>query len=213
MTPEIEPRRPLHGSCHCGHMKYVLFVSMPPAVALEQQPDIVKQSRVRFYKCNCSTCHKTGFFHMRLPDPPNDFFLLSPTDTKELSDYTCFDHELHWLFCKNCGVRCFIVQGEGKTEEVDLQQALSGGVKVKKKTESTTEKAVTVWRLDPEFWTRNRGQRYLSVNALTIDHEQPEDGQGLDLRKLVDSKWLEYLDCKDDLLEPRYDYPHEGGTW
>jgi hypothetical protein len=183
-------------------MKYVLFVSMPPAVALG--PDVDQYSRVRFYKCNCSTCHKTGFFHMRLPDPPNDFFLLSPTDTtNELLDYQCFDHELHWLFCKNCGVRCFIVEGKAKTEEVDLH--LLGA------TTEPSDKKTMVWRLDPEAWKVTND--YLSVNALTIDFKQPEGTNWLDLRKLVDNKWLEYDDCKDLKLESRYDYPHEGGMW
>lgn len=203
MAPAIEARRPLHGSCHCGRVKYVLFASMPPAIALGD--DVNKRSRVRFYKCNCSTCHKMGFFHMRLPDPPQDFFLLSPTKPREaLGDYTCFDHELHWLFCRHCGVRCFTVQGEGQSASVDLRAL---GVK------TASPDPVTVWQLDPEAWKNQpEGHGYLSVNALTLDWVQP-DGAGLDLRTLVDNRWLEFLDCKDEKADDRYDYPHEGGSW
>src|SRR5689334_9947277 len=117
-TGNGQSRLPYHGSCHCGFIRYVAFIPMPPAVALG--PDVGKWSRAFFYKCNCSTCHKTGFFHLRLPKDPNSFYLLSPLDFQEkFLDYQCFDRFLHWYFCPKCGVRCFIASGEWKQEEVD----------------------------------------------------------------------------------------------
>lgn len=68
-----------------------------------------------------------------------------------------------------------------------------------------------VLRMDMEG-LRDDQMGYLSVNALTLDRGQV-GGPDLDLRELVDRKWLRYLDCKDEEGEPRVEYPHEGGTW
>lgn len=189
-------RRPYHGSCHCGKIRYVAFVSLPPTVGLDVDP----RSTVRFYKCNCTACHKLGIFHMRVPNPPQDFYLLSPTDpSTQLSNYICNDRLLDWYFCSNCGVRCFTVGGTGKTEEIDLEAALG------KPSEGTK---TTVWRTivqEPPL----PGKNYLSINAHTIDQCQ----EGFDMREFVDEKWLQYLDCKEETGLARYDYPHDGGTW
>ncbi|KAK9342965.1 hypothetical protein V1522DRAFT_255436 [Lipomyces starkeyi] len=38
--------------------------------------------------------------------------------------------------------------------------------------------------------------------------------QGLDLRELKNKGCIEYLDRKKNKYEgPRFEYPHEGGTW
>jgi hypothetical protein len=77
MTSQAPTRRPYHGSCHCGQTKYIAYLTLPPpTVAVDPYPG----TTIRIYKCNCSTCHKAGYFHVRLKDAPNDFVLLSPID-------------------------------------------------------------------------------------------------------------------------------------
>jgi hypothetical protein len=40
------------------------------------------------------------------------FMLLPPPGPmKELSDYTCSDGDIHFLFCGKCGVRCLAFAG------------------------------------------------------------------------------------------------------
>src|SRR5271167_2114931 len=98
-TPPFPPtRRPYHGSCRCGLMKYVAFISLPPAAL---GAAALETPSVRFYKCNCTVCHKMGIFHTRVPDPPEDFYLLSPLDLSSLSDYQCAGKTIHWYFCSS----------------------------------------------------------------------------------------------------------------
>ncbi|KAF2425736.1 hypothetical protein EJ08DRAFT_722668 [Tothia fuscella] len=90
-TPD---RRPYTGSCHCGDIRYILYLTLPPTslVLPARSSSNISKSSVRIRKCNCSTCHKMSFFHVRVPNAPQDFMLLSPIDPmKELGDYTCFD--------------------------------------------------------------------------------------------------------------------------
>jgi len=196
-SPSSPPtRRPYHGSCHCGHTRYVVFLTLPPAAlgdAAHETPS------VRFYKCNCSACHKMGFFHVRVPDSPRDFYLLSPVDEAGLSEYRCSDKVLRWLFCSNCGVRCFIFKGLGEVVDVDLEAEMGRG---------SEGKVTRVWRCKAEGWKEGT-TGYLSVNALTLEQGQ----EGLDLREIVDKKWVAYLDCKEYKEEVRFDYPQVGGTW
>ncbi|KAK9239576.1 DUF636 domain-containing protein [Lipomyces kononenkoae] len=195
-TSSPPTRRHYYGSCHCGRMRYIAFISMPSAA---DGNDVDRPTTVRFYKCNCSSCHKMGFFHIRLPDSPRDFYLLSPLDIADLSDYTCFGKKIHWFFCSNCGVRCFAVMGKGHVVDVDLEAALG---------KESNGKTTRVWKVDGENWKEDQ-TGYLSVNANTIEPGQ----EGLDLRELGQKRWIQYLDCKDYTGEDRYDYPHEGGTW
>lgn len=188
-------RRPYHGSCHCGKIRYVAFVSLPPTVG----PKVDPRTTVRFYKCNCTTCHKFGIFHMRVPNPPEDFYLLSPNDPSQLSSYSCNDRLLDWYFCPDCGTRCFTVGGKGKNEDVDLEAALG---------KPSEGKKTTVWKTITQEPT-GPGRNYLSINVHSIDQGQ----EGFDMRNFVDEKWVEYLDCKEETNPPRYDRPQEGGTW
>jgi hypothetical protein len=142
-----------------------------------------------------------GIFHTRVPDSPEDFYLLSPLDLSSLSDYQCVGKAIHWYFCSNCGVRCFALRGEGEVVEVDLEAALG---------EESEGKMTKVWRCKKEGWKEGKGKgNYLSINAHTIEPGQ----EGLDLREIVDKKWIAYLDFKDRKEEDRFDYPHESGTW
>lgn len=200
MTEEspIAIRRPYRGSCHCGHIKYIVFLTLPPAaVTIKASPE----STVRIRKCNCSTCHKMGFFHVRLQDSPNDFVLLSPVDPEtQLLDYTCFDKRIHWYFCGKCGVRCFAFAGEGEISEVDLDK-----MEGKKEPKGLLKK---VWKPKAENWIEGK-TGYLSVNATTLEPEQ----QGLDLREWTEKQWITYLDVLHSVRKEDSFVPHEGGMY
>lgn len=194
-TPSLSNRRPYHGSCRCGFIRYIAMVSLPPNV----DKDADHRSTVRFYKCNCTLCMKAGMFHMRLPDAPNDFYLLSPLNpAEELVDYKCADKITSLYFCPKCGVRCHMFRGKGKQDEVDLEVKPGQIEKTK------------VWRPDEVGWEEEAETRhsYLSVNAHTLD--QPD---GLDLRQLTEKKWILYIDCLEFKGEGQYDYPYPGGIW
>ncbi|EAW15032.1 uncharacterized protein ACLA_004460 [Aspergillus clavatus NRRL 1] len=196
---------PYRGSCHCGCIQYIAIIPLPPAVALGSDQPV--SSRARFYKCNCSTCQKMGYFHLRLPDAANQFFVLSPSDLGLLGDYRCQSGRVQWLFCPKCGVRCFAVAGPWKQDTIDrelVDMALP-------KNGDDEANPVSVWRMDPALY-QERVTGYVSLNALTIDQDQAH-GTTLDLRELVDRKWVEYLDCKERKEENRYTYPQEKGTW
>ena len=192
-------RRPYAGSCHCGAVKYVVYLTMPhvpPNPPNARNPDGSRPQRI--YRCNCTTCQKAGLMHVRPASPPDDFLVLSPLDPlRELGDYLCFDRGLHFLFCKGCGVRCFTFAGEG--ELLEQEGAIS----------TPGEKRVA--------WCPKRGQvedvdSYLSVNGYTIDAGQ----EGLDLREWTEKKWVLYLDCLTDLPdgpEPTYERPFPGGAY
>jgi len=73
MASQQPTRTPLKGSCHCGATKYILFLTLPhPYHGGEPSP----RSDQRFYRCNCTVCHKAGFFHIRPASPADDFLLL-----------------------------------------------------------------------------------------------------------------------------------------
>ncbi|OGM47449.1 hypothetical protein ABOM_002600 [Aspergillus bombycis] len=202
---------PYHGSCHCGFIRYITFIPMPPAVA----PDGAEGARLRFYKCSCTTCHKMGLFHMRLPDAPNQFFLLSPLDRNTLANYKCPNGYINWFFCPTCGVRCFATVPHWKQDQIDIESisaaipSRDGKPDLPGIEEST--KTITVWRMDPETFQEDV-TGYLTINALTIDQDQPH-GNNLDLRQLVDNKLVEYMDWNTKKGDCRYDYPHDKGTW
>ena len=136
--------------------------------------------------------------HVRVASDANDFLLLSPTDPfQELGDYLCFDKELHWFFCKQCGGRCFTYAGEEENVEVDLGALGVPGEAEGKKT---------------KVWKHKGGPAYLSVNGYAIDAGQ----DGLDLREWTEKKWLQYFDMlpeREKRLRRTYDRPHAGGAY
>ncbi|KAK4245430.1 hypothetical protein C7999DRAFT_16360 [Corynascus novoguineensis] len=206
-TPTITAtptRRPFTGSCHCGAVRYIVYLTLPhvppPATNLRNHDGRLHQV---IYRCNCSTCLKTGVMHIRLPSPPDDFLLLSPLDPlHELSDYQCFGKMLHWLFCRTCGVRCFTFAGEGEVLEKVVPKTTTG-------IAAAGEKVAV--------WSPNRGwvedmERYLSVNAYTLDAGQ----EGLDLREWTEKKLLLYVDClssKGGPADRTYEKPFDGGAY
>lgn len=209
----MQPKElPYKGSCHCGLFKYIAFISMPSETT---KSALLSPSQPRFYKCNCSLCHKTGFFHLRLPNAANQFFILSPLDTDVLVKYQCNERLVNWLFCPRCGVRCMGAAARWKKDHIDLRalgsvSSSSFGMGTAAAGQ-TMGNGLPVWRIEPDGYKENE-TGYLTVNALTIDQDQPH-GLNLDLRKLVDLKGLEYLDCKNRQSDLRYDYPQDGGTW
>ena len=202
--PQSTGRRPFRGSCHCGLTKYIVFLDPPTAKETPSDPEEACKGHSRFYRCNCSTCHKASIFHTRPADPSNDFLLLSPLDPlNELGDYRAFEKQISFFFCKTCGGRCFSLGGTGEVVEVDLGEVLGEGSRGEK---------TKVWKVRREG-PAIRGDKgpYLSVNAHSIEVDQ-----GLDMRELTGKKLVEYMDCRSpwDSTEPvRYDYPYAGGSF
>ncbi|KAL3422953.1 hypothetical protein PVAG01_04701 [Phlyctema vagabunda] len=188
--PVTSKRRPYHGSCHCGKTRYIAYLTLPPTVI---DSHATATSTVRIRKCNCSTCHKAGIFHVRLQDSPNDFVLLSPLNPEEaLSDYRCFEAKTHWYFCGDCGVRCFAFRGEAEVREQDVEGELK-----------------QIWAPKREGWVEGDGNSYLSVNAASLEPRQ----EGLDLSEWTEKGWIVYLDMLDEKEKNRLGKPHVGGMY
>ncbi|KAF2192821.1 hypothetical protein K469DRAFT_731248 [Zopfia rhizophila CBS 207.26] len=180
-------RRPYYGSCHCGYTRYVCYLTLLPAIIHPNAPT----NNTRICKCNCTTCHKTSLFHVRLGDAPNDFILLSPTNPSA-----------HWFFCGKCGVRCFVFgpgEQHGETVEIDLEGWLG------RRSEG---KSTKVWRPKKEAWAEDK-DTYLSINAPSLDAGQ----EGLDLREWHEKGWIAYLDQLDQKENNRLDVPYRGGMY
>jgi hypothetical protein len=220
-TPAAVRRSPYAGSCHCGTIKYIVFITSPPCLRANASNADADATRIR--KCNCSSCHKMGFFHVRPVSPSDDFLLLSPIAISEggvggpfgnglgegLSNYTCFDALINWWFCKKCGVRCFASSGESEVVKIELEKWKGQG-----EGQGILGSGVTrAWRMkkkDPGTSKANE-YYYLSVNAQTLDNEQ--DGIQFDLREWYEKKWVNYIDCKGYKEENRFERPFEGGTY
>jgi hypothetical protein len=189
-------RREYKGSCHCGFIKYFVVLELPLIIPENPSRLVVDidPTSVRVRKCNCSVCHKIGFFHMRLPFAPKDFSLLSPLDPlTELGNYTVFRQRIRWLFCKTCAVRCFAFMGEGAV----IDREIDGEVK-------------KVWAPKEEGWKdRVEEGNYLSVNAQTLEPGQ----EGLNLLEWHEKGQILYLDELDEKEGDRLGKPHRGGTY
>ncbi|TWU72021.1 hypothetical protein ED733_000391 [Metarhizium rileyi] len=202
MTGLESSRQPVTGSCHCGTVKYVIFITLPP-VHNESNPPGKQDQRI--YRCNCTMCHKAGFFHVRVANTTDDFLLLSPLNPlEELGDYLVNKKVLHWLYCMTCGVRCFTFMGTGEVVHLDLAQlGVPGYLDTNIKTR--------VWRAKeggghPDYGT------YLSVNGNTVD----ASATVFDMRSLVEQKCVQYYDylAEDDQRQPvRYRQPHRAGCY
>ncbi|KAK3180736.1 hypothetical protein K4F52_007953 [Lecanicillium sp. MT-2017a] len=145
---------------------------------------------------------RSGALHIK-PGNITDFMLLSPLDPfTEMGDYLTNDAEIHFFFCKVCGVRCFSLYGNSETAEVDLAELGVAGYEAGKLTR--------VWRATGGV----AGTRVLA-NALTIDAGQ--EGLGFDLRVLTEKKQVKYVDTLpekvEDSLPGRWDRPHHGGCY
>lgn len=217
----LPTRRPYHGSCHCGLTRYIAYLTLPPPIITAESG----HHTTRIYKCNCSTCQKAAIFHVRLPSPPDDFFLLSPiskdgsfggikTGEGGLKDYTCFEGDIHFYFCPNCGGRCFSLVGEGEIKSIPAdsippppRKYLHDSVIPPPQEVESNDGVIKAWSPKKEGW--NEGQTYLSVNAVSLEPGQ----EGLDLREWTEQGWIFYLDTWEQVGEDRLKLPHEGGMY
>lgn len=222
-------RRPYKGSCHCGATQYIVFLSFPHTLPPARFPRAESRAHQDFYRCNCTTCHKAGIFHMRLASAPDDFLLLRPLDPyKDLGDYTAYEKDLHFLFCKSCGMRCFTFMGKGEVVDINLAAlGVGAGADPGSEEEGAHSKdgpAATaaageknmakVWRPKKEGWVEGKKfGSYLSVNGYSVDAGQ----DGFDLREITEKKWVGYCDWLELHSEgsqgTRHDRPWEGGAY
>ena len=216
MTTEQTPtRRPYTGSCHCGATKFVAYLTLPHA---PPSLDEVMRRSQRFYRCNCTPCHKLGIFHVRLADAPADFLMFSPVDAEEsLGVYLCNAKLLSFMFCKACGGRCITFHGESEVVDVDIAQLGLDDAGLKRLGLGGSEGTVKAWRPKKgRFMEGKEGLKegevygYLSVNAYALDA-----GQGLDLAEWTEKKWVSYLDALDDQGHQgdSYERPRLGGAY
>ncbi|KAM3538681.1 hypothetical protein ARSEF1564_008400 [Beauveria bassiana] len=144
-----------------------------------------------------------GHMHVRPASPTNDILFLSPLDPfAELGDYVTGAKNLHFFYCMNCAVRCFIFAGDGELISADLREI---GVSVPGKNGQ-----VMAWRPKLDGGHPEMGH-YLSVNAHSIDA-----GQGFDMRELSEKSYVMYCDCHspEELEAPmRYGRPQENGSY
>ncbi|CZT15089.1 uncharacterized protein RCC_00989 [Ramularia collo-cygni] len=204
MSTPTNSSKPFQGSCHCGKIQYIAYLTLPPK---SFDPATSPSTSIRIYKCNCSTCVKLGMFHLRLEDSPRDFLVLSPLNFEDpgvLGDYRTFAGEYHWYFCNECGVRCFAFAGAdgkggrgGEVIEIDMEAVGDGG-----------KKTIKVWRPLRKGWVEGK-VGYLSINATTLEQDQ----EGLDLRDWAEKGYIYYIDCKERVESDQYGRPHAGGIY
>jgi hypothetical protein len=214
MTTPI--RRPYTGSCHCGATKFIAFLTLP-----HTPPPVSSILNVgqRFYRCNCTVCHKSGLFHIRLANAVSDFLLLSPLDPNtEFGDYRCNMKIGQFFFCKTCGGRCLTFLGEGEVVDVDLKE-LGVGDEALKRLGVEGDGKVKAWRpkegvfnegtLTEEDKERGMKMSYLGINGFAVDAGQ----EGLELRELTEKKWVCYLNMLTEEPVHSYDGPRDGGAY
>ena len=202
-----QQRLPFTGSCHCSSTRYIVYLAVP------HKPSLRSGSQ-KVYRCNCTVCHKSGIFHVRVPSPADDFLLLAPLDPfKELGDYLCADKVLHFFFCKTCGGRCFTFEGDWEVVNIDLDELglneeqksrlsdLQGKTKAWKPTQKNTEEK------------QNAKEGYLSVNGHSIDQKQP----GFDMGDLLKNKTMGFVDMlrfgEEDAGRPTLEGPYPYGSY
>lgn len=220
-SPPTPKRTPCPGSCHCGAIQYIIYLTLPYQFSAKNPPSEDGGDQ-EVYRCNCTTCYKMGMFHVHPANPRDDFVVLSPLDMDgELSKYQCYDKKRNYYFCPRCGVRCFTLGGQGEVMEVedeDVEGCLGEDdcgevVEVRMGGEETQggkgKRRRKVWRMN---WDGGKEtEPYVSVNGTTI--EWRED---FDLRVLTEEKRVMYLDGRSEPekeRERRWDRPHYGGIY
>jgi len=200
-APAEQYTRVYNGSCHCGSTRYLVRLTLPPIMDVNAKTNHI-------YKCNCSTCTKMNMFHVRPIDPAGDFLLLSPNPETDLGDYRTFSKAQSWYFCKECGVRCFGIGGTWETTEVDLEKW--------KGNETSEGKTTKAWKLKAGEWKHERYGKevvkpssYLSVNAVTIEHDQ----EGFSLKEWHEKGWIGYVDSRNHAAKHRVGEPHPSGCY
>ncbi|MCJ1443508.1 MAG: hypothetical protein MMC23_004006 [Stictis urceolatum] len=87
-------KKPFTGGCHCGHIRYTASLALP--------------SPLKFSRCNCSVCVKSGWTAILLPSS-SDFTLDSPPSISEMGLFKPkpgATHNRH--FCPKCGVQVYV---------------------------------------------------------------------------------------------------------
>jgi len=190
------------GSCHCGDVQYQVKLKFPPV----HEPTA---GSIRIYKCNCTTCQKMGYFHVRPTQPADNYILISPASPEELGDYRCNSKKQGWYFCKKCGVRVLGLGGSWEPVELDVERWAGS------KKEGGEEKLQKVWKPkgEPKV-VELEGEKvtlpfYLSVNAVTL-----EPSENIDLRKWHEKGWVCYVEnLRMDGSPTREGEPYEGGMY
>ena len=89
MTDQREPTPQYEGICHCGAVRFIVWIRTPATIQ----------------KCNCSICLRTAYLHIIVPK--TEFRLL--TGESQLLSYTFGTGTAKHLFCKFCGVKTFYI--------------------------------------------------------------------------------------------------------
>ncbi|KAJ3484208.1 hypothetical protein NLG97_g7113 [Lecanicillium saksenae] len=197
----MEPRKiPLFGGCHCGATRYIIFLTLP---APHNESNPFKPGEQKIYRCNCTICQKASIFSVRPADPTDDFLLLSPLDPyTSLGDYLTDDKEIHFFFCKTCGVRCFSTNATGELVDVDTAAL---GLPEGKNAPARAWRAVR-GSGHPEYGT------FVNVHGNTIDPDHTE----FDMRELTETKRVQYFENYSEPREGpsgRWDRPHVHGCY
>lgn len=203
-------RRPYIGSCHCRFTRYICWLTLPPTPPYPRRVNPDDKLRQVIRKCNCTLCHKTSFFHLRLENAPQDFVLLSPLDPMtELSNYSTTPDGAQWLFCPKCGVRCILLHGSKELGVLVHRDLAAEGVDLKIAKIEGDGTAVKVWVPNPDIW-REEVTCALRINALSLEARQ----DGLDMREWMEKKWIEYSAMLQDEVDSyTFEKPYEGGTY
>jgi len=208
-------RRPYTGSCHCGKIKFIVFLTLPfQPPYLRPDPGNPPPQFIR--KCNCTVCHKAAFFHISLADARNDFILLSPLDPlMELTNYKCVEKTQNILFCPTCGIRVLNVRapaGEpiGEIVVKDLSNIGLSQEQLKRLGFENEADASEVKVHVPSAGWKELITHFLRINAHALDAGQ----EGLDLREWHERKWVQYVNWFDEVDGARsYDRPFHFGAY
>lgn len=200
---EPDVRRFYTGGCHCGAIRFL--VKLHPSAVL---PKALPAYAEKVARCNCTICHKTGYFHIQVPDHSDDFYLLSPTNPLEsMGNYHTKNKNINFIFCNTCGIRCFIFAGEA--EVIDMDLATLG---VKDTTRGYDEQKPTqVWHVKAAKPDAAPSLKYLSINGNAIDAEQ----EGFDMREYRETEQVIYVDFLHAQGVPAIskEKPHSGGYY
>jgi hypothetical protein len=215
VVDETPTRRPYTGSCHCGKIKFVIYMTLPlqpPYI----KPEPSKPALQFVRKCNCTVCHKAAYFHISLADTCNDFILLSPLDPLvELTNYQCVEKRQNLLFCPTCGIRAFIAEtpvGEpmGEITSQDLSILGLSQSQLKRLGFENEDDAKAVRVNIPGTGWKDGTTHFLRVNAHALDADQ----KGLDLREWHERKWVQYVNWFDEVDGARsYERPFHFGAY
>jgi hypothetical protein len=230
-------RRPYTGSCHCGRIRYLAYIKTPTPAPERAGPgdpaggpptgadEYHRATGQTCYKCNCTTCTKLGFWHLRLADSPGDFYVFAPApggaegEGPAAADgpaaaggdgwgaYRCGPRRVNrWVFCKACGARPFGFRGEWSARPLDEAPA---EVRAAAARGAGSGGAVAAWSPRREGWSEGRGRgSYLSVNLTSVDAKQ----EGFDLRDFTTFRWIRYFDLLNDSYQEA-DVPFAGGMF